>query len=378
MLDDCTTVQILDIWFPQAGLKTERRYGRLSDMTSATFTTSGMTRLATSDADEFGEAMRDWDVELTQLQPGACGVAITIVPLGPALICSGRYDQALLQHVGPPDGCLSVNRPGRGSEPVALHGHDVEAGEVFVSGSGADVETASRGVLFPTTLSVRLDFLHAQTDWLNDSTLLSRRGMQLHSPGEQWTGNFLDAMEWIFDAVDKYPHIVEREDVRGSLLDQLLVRVNALGAVDAPLSDTRASRSARRQAVERAREYIRVNLTDPIRLSDLCKHAHAQARSLEYGFREIVGVSPIAYIRATRLHRARRLLRSTAVRTRSISEIALDCGFWHLSQFAVDYKHLFAESPSVTFRRTQAQLPRARRSSRPNTEHVRAAIPAAC
>ena len=111
-----------------------------------------------------------------------------------------------------------------------------------------------------------------------------------------------------------------------------------------------------------------MNLTEPIRLSDLCKHAHAQARSLEYGFHEVVGVSPIAYIRATRLHRARRLLRSTAVRTRSISEIALDCGFWHLSQFAVDYKLLFAESPSVTFRRTQAQLPRARRNATSSTD----------
>ena len=348
------------------------------DTGATAFTTPGMTRLATRDVNEFGESMRDWDIELTQLQPGACGVALTVVPLGPALICSGRYDQALLQHVGPPDGCLSVNRPGRGSDPVAIHGHDVEAGEVFLSGSGGEAETVSRGVLFPTALSLQFDFLQAQTDWLDDSPLLSIRGVQLHSPGEKWTGNFLDAMEWIFAALNEYPDIFSREDVRSSLLDQLLARVNALGAADAPLSDTRVTRAARRQAVERAREYIRVNLTDPIRLSDLCKHAHAQARSLEYGFREVLGVSPIAYIRATRLHRARRLLRSTAVRTRSISEIALDCGFWHLSQFAVDYKHLFAESPSATFRRTQGQLPRERRNIRPSPERVRAAIPAAC
>ena len=334
-----------------------------------------MTRLATNDVDEFGETMRDWNMELAQLRPGAGQITVMIVPLGPALICSGRYDQPLLGHMGPPDGCLSINRPGRGSDPLAFHGHDVEAGEVFVSGCGNDVEAVSRGVLFPTALSVRLDFLDTQTHWLNDTPRLSGRGMQLHSPGEQWTGTFLDAMEWIFAAVNEYPNILAREDVRGSLLDQLLVRVNALGATEAPLSATRVTRSARRQAVERAREYIRVNLTEPIRLSDLCKHAHAQARSLEYGFREVVGVSPIAYIRATRLHRARRLLRSTAVRTRSISEIALDCGFWHLSQFAVDYKHLFNESPSVTFRRTQAQLPRARRNA---TSSAREATAAAC
>ena len=63
------------------------------------------------------------------------------------------------------------------------------------------------------------------------------------------------------------------------------------------------------------------------------------------------------YVRTTRLHRARRLLRSIDVSRRTISEIALDSGFWHLSQFAVDYKALFGESPSMTFRRTQAELP---------------------
>ena len=63
------------------------------------------------------------------------------------------------------------------------------------------------------------------------------------------------------------------------------------------------------------------------------------------------------YVRTTRLHRARRILRSIVVSHRSISEIALDSGFWHLSQFAVDYKALFGESPSTTFRRTLAELP---------------------
>jgi transcriptional regulator GlxA family with amidase domain len=80
----------------------------------------------------------------------------------------------------------------------------------------------------------------------------------------------------------------------------------------------------------------------------------------------------MAYVRMTRLHRARHLLCSTAVRTRSISEIALDCGFWHLSQFAVDYKLLFGESPSVTFRRTSSDLPRldSRRATRPRFHYA--------
>jgi AraC family ethanolamine operon transcriptional activator len=117
-------------------------------------------------------------------------------------------------------------------------------------------------------------------------------------------------------------------------------------------------------AVKRARDYIHRNLADPIRLSTLCRYARAEARALEYGFLDVVGLSPMQYVRTTRLHRARRLLRSFAVSHRSISEIALDSGFWHLSQFAVDYKALFGESPSITFRRTQAKLPATERRQR--------------
>jgi AraC family transcriptional regulator, ethanolamine operon transcriptional activator len=51
----------------------------------------------------------------------------------------------------------------------------------------------------------------------------------------------------------------------------------------------------------------------------------------------------------------RRMLRSRTTGQRSISEIAMDCGFWHLSQFAMDYKALFGESPSITVRRTKME-----------------------
>jgi AraC-like DNA-binding protein len=96
------------------------------------------------------------------------------------------------------------------------------------------------------------------------------------------------------------------------------------------------------------------HLADPIRLADLCHHTHLQARSLEYGFREIVGLSPVSYVKMLRLGEAHRRLQSRAWSWLSISEVALDSGFCHLSQFAADYKKLFMESPSATRQRCLA------------------------
>jgi AraC family ethanolamine operon transcriptional activator len=317
-----------------------------------------ITRIVCTDADEMAEQLSDWAVELTHLGPGPFTGSFKIVPMGWVLICRGRYNKAMAEHAVTPEGCLTVGCPGRGSAPTSHLGHQLEDGQAFVGGPGAEMETVGFGVLCHNTVAIRCELLEQEADWLTHSPLLaSERSLQLHSPGENWTSSFLDAVEWIANAVERYPDAMARADVRGSMLDTLLLRVDALAAADAPIHQDRRMRAHRRLAVERARDYIERNLTEPIRLSSLSRHAHTQARSLEYGFQEVLGVSPMAYVRTTRLHRARRLLRTTAVRTRSISEMALDCGFWHLSQFAVDYKALFGESPSVTFRRTEAQLP---------------------
>ena len=66
-------------------------------------------------------------------------------------------------------------------------------------------------------------------------------------------------------------------------------------------SSTRAARAGSRVAVRLARDYIHARLSEPLRLSELCRHARVKTRSLEYGFREVTGLTPIAYIRSLRL-----------------------------------------------------------------------------
>jgi AraC-like DNA-binding protein len=65
-----------------------------------------------------------------------------------------------------------------------------------------------------------------------------------------------------------------------------------------------------------------------------------------------MGICPIEYVRMLRLGEVRSQLFNDIAGKRTISEIALDAGFSHLSQFVVDYKRAFGETPSTTRRRT--------------------------
>jgi len=114
--------------------------------------------------------------------------------------------------------------------------------------------------------------------------------------------------------------------------------------------------TARCQAAVRARQYIDDHLDRPLTLANVCQASYASPRALEYGFREIFGVSPIAYIRCARLSRVRRELCSSAHTSGRITQLAMKWGFWHLSQFSKDYYDLFGELPSITLGRARVAV----------------------
>ena len=73
-------------------------------------------------------------------------------------------------------------------------------------------------------------------------------------------------------------------------------------------------------------------------------------RSLQYAFEEVLGVSPLTYLRAQRLNAVRRAIKTAETDT-PVMEIAARWGFWHPSYFTASYKKLFGELPSATRKR---------------------------
>lgn len=121
---------------------------------------------------------------------------------------------------------------------------------------------------------------------------------------------------------------------------------------------TFAPSTARCQAAIRARQYIDEHLDHALTLASVCQASYVSPRALEYGFREIFGVSPMAYIRCARLSRVRRELHCSAYTSGRITQLAMKWGFWHLSQFSKDYYDLFGELPSITLGRASGRVDR--------------------
>ena len=115
------------------------------------------------------------------------------------------------------------------------------------------------------------------------------------------------------------------------------------------------------QVVRLAEEYVLTQTDIPLHVTDLCKAAAVSERTLEYAFKEVLGMSPLSFLQRLRLHRVRQALRASVRGTTTVSAEALKWGFWHFGDFSKAYKNCFGESPSDTLRREPSKRRRVKK-----------------
>ena len=76
--------------------------------------------------------------------------------------------------------------------------------------------------------------------------------------------------------------------------------------------------------------------------------ARISQRTLRNCFLDVLGRSPIHYLKAVRLNAVHRELGSPHSPYATVQDAAMAWGFWHMGQFGRDYQRLFGERPSAT------------------------------
>jgi transcriptional regulator GlxA family with amidase domain len=135
------------------------------------------------------------------------------------------------------------------------------------------------------------------------------------------------------------------EVLRSAVLTGLLL------AVEHPHRDQllRTHAPTRPRTVKRAIDAMRADPAHPFTTFDLATIAGVGRRALQEGFRQYVGVSPMAYLRQLRLECAREHLRRRSPGV-TVAEVARRCGFTNLGRFAAAYRVRYGVSPSQTLR----------------------------
>lgn len=159
---------------------------------------------------------------------------------------------------------------------------------------------------------------------------------------------FLDSL---FDALDansaNLSHPMVQKTIRSALVGHICNSIQSASDMPAPPP----TYQARKAIVERARHFVLANRHNTVTIAELCAALNTSRRTIQYCFQEVLNTNPVQYLRAIRLNRVRRELRSGDPAVTQVQDVAARWGFWHLSHFASDYRAMFGELPSDTLRK---------------------------
>lgn len=307
----------------------------------------------TGDVNEHAASLSQWDQEYEQVSAGHFSGHIEELTIGPAQVFREGTGPLVVQRGCARPGTLTVAVPMPGQGDVNFCGRRLMPGQAFSLLADREFELVTHGAFDVLALSIDRAFLDdysrrvdgvglsdtdARTDALagHDDRNAELRELLLSSLGTAAT------MPGLLD-----PSPMRRALVH-AMCDALLLRVRRASPAETAHHDTVASRQ---RVVREAREYMRVHAHEAIGVPELCAVLHVSRRTLQYAFQEVLGLSPVTYLRVLRLNAVRRDLRRGGARP--VADHAAQWGFWHLGRFATDYRALFGELPSETLARAR-------------------------
>jgi AraC-like DNA-binding protein len=102
--------------------------------------------------------------------------------------------------------------------------------------------------------------------------------------------------------------------------------------------------------LRRAIEFIEANVNEDIGLGDIAEAVCLTPRAVQYMFRRHLDMTPLQYLRRTRLHYAHAELLGADRECDTVTAISARWGFANTGRFAVFYRQVYGQSPHVTLR----------------------------
>jgi len=300
---------------------------------------------AFADVDEQAAALTGWNQSYLQLSAGGFRGSMRRVDLGGARLFMEGLQTSVYQTGMLEAGVLALGVPLHASEPGLFCGRlcDQASLHVFSGRSGFEFRSASKHVMLGFELAPELAQGLRQGD---EGGRLFGEEAGLHAADPKANEGLRQFMLTVFDAAQATPALINLPAVRVAMVDTLIEQLCALSQGAATLD---VPPDGYWHLVQDARELIRASIHQAPTVVELCTKLGVSRRTLQNGFQQVLGISPLSYLRAARLGAARQALKRSA----SVTDAATQLGFWHFGHFAKDYQAMFGELPSQTHRRHQ-------------------------
>jgi len=301
-----------------------------------------------------GETLEVADWELVKLASPGLRARRVIVRLEGATVLYHRTNLRVRTRTTMSPGLVGFGAGGPGGKGSSVNGVSLRPGTMWAAEAGAEfafvVEPGHESVFAAFTPDeMKAHFQGRQ----REESLSMPRGAEILQRDPAAVRRFFTWGRRLVTTAERRPELLnDRRETRAAaqvgLLEALLAALGTTTDFKPPRRDD--TRLAQSRIVKDAEEYALAHMGDRLYVTDLCKAAGVSERSLEYAFREIMGMTPVAYLTRVRLHRVRQALLAATSGSTTVSAEALNGGFWHFGEFSRAYRDCFGELPSETLR----------------------------
>lgn len=298
------------------------------------------------DVDHFTETVRDWDLDFWQLERGRFSGELSQLAVGGVQLGKAKFNRKLHQFGLSPTGGWTFVIPGQNDLNLLWRGHQLSANELMCFPLDRGLESISDSNFDVHTVTIPEGYLERKADQMELRSATSLlRGNEICAVDPR----LLLALRMQLDRMHGLSAACLSSQAE-TLQAELDISVGyIIQSWSAAVGDKqRGVPRPRRRMLAEVRQYIDQHERTPIRISDLCQHVGVSERTIQYAFQAEYQCTPKQYLNARRLHGVRKEIRENPMR--SIAEAASAWGFWHMGQFAADYRRMFGESPSRTLR----------------------------
>lgn len=303
------------------------------------------------DFDSLAEAISGWDLDWVQLDRGALSSEVRQVASRSALVTSTHFSRRFLQRGSSPPGVLTFGLIGDGVTGVNWCGRPVTDRNLLVFNPGMEYEGVSMPGFCADTVSMTEEHLAGVAADIGlievSDGLLAGTGVLdcAAEPLVELRRHLRSVNRFAGTGVDAAANAWLRHELESELPALLLSVIDSTRPTAEPVR-----MGVRTKAVQVGREFMDENVATTMTIRDVCVATSVSWRTLNYAFREQLGITPKAYLQALRFNGLRKDLRRAAPE-QLVSDHAHRWGFWHMGQLAADYRRQFGELPSETLKR---------------------------
>ena len=296
-----------------------------------------------ADLDELSRLV-GWDIEFRQLDAGVPRARAAVMGTSSCMVMRGEYNRAYHQSGRMPDDTLVLGLPDPGIDDFRWCRKKASGGQIvnFSLESGFDGTCGAGFAGF--AISLHHDLLQETCRSLELDIDFRRvlRGSEVFAHSEGVAKQLRSELLTAFGSA-LFSNNSEAVEFFNFSAASLILNYMAEGGIQARTP----APSVRRDATRTALEYLEDADALPLTVSDLCSKIGVSAPTIYRGFHEEFGVGPKKYIQIRRLCGVRQQLLSSDDAA-IIADVANNWGFWHMGQFAADYRRHFGELPSET------------------------------